>query len=123
MKNFFFTIAVAALCLCTMSFNSQFNICAHATYESQFCPSDSTKNPINSARVESQSGILLFIRCKPANKYDVIATISPKVLLSDDPDDVIEYMVNQVNKKYTGANALLFLADDLGSAQAIHIKQ
>lgn len=79
--------------------------------------------PSNLAKVESESGIMIFVRSVPAGEYQVLGTLNmPEIVNSNAAGPMIDIAVRRCIKQYPQANAVICGGNTLSQVRAIIVK-
>jgi hypothetical protein len=80
-------------------------------------------SPSNLAKVESQDGLMIFIRSVPAGEYEVLGSVNmPALVWSGNAGPMIDMAVSRCLKQYPQANGVALSGSILGNVRAIKVK-
>lgn len=79
--------------------------------------------PSNLAKVESQDGLMLFVRSMPAGDHEVLGVVNmPAIVNSDAAGPMITLAIKRCQKQYPSANAIILQGQSLDKVKAIIVK-
>ena len=76
----------------------------------------------NSATVEQEQGIFIFIKSKPISEYQYLGSVSKSIALSGSPDEMLKSLIKKCKKEYPGADGIIFTSNDMDKADCIKFK-
>lgn len=76
----------------------------------------------NSAIVEQEEGINIFIKSKPVAEYEYLGSVKKGMALSGQPEEMFNSMVKKCKKEFPSANGLIFTSIGLDKADCVKFK-
>lgn len=76
----------------------------------------------NTAEVEQQQGLYVFILNKPVLNYDYLGSVKKTLAWSGKPEEMLNAMIKKVKNDYPSADGILFTTVGMDKADAIKFK-
>jgi len=78
------------------------------------------ETPINSALVDQEQGLFIFVRSQPVKKYKFLGKVNmPEVTLTGKPREMMNVAVKRAARQYEKANAIIIHSDNFTKVDAI----
>jgi|SRR6185312_8252556 len=76
----------------------------------------------STAAVQQMNSIYIFYKSKPAAQFDVMGQVKPGVLLTGSPEERLNSLLKQCNKKFPAAEGIVIDDINMGVADVIKFK-
>lgn len=74
------------------------------------------------ATVDQQEGVSIFILCKPVAEYEYLGTVKIKAAWTGEPEEMLNIALKKVKKEYPLADGIIFTRLAMDKADAIKFK-
>jgi hypothetical protein len=76
----------------------------------------------NTATVEQQQGLYIFLHCKPSAEYNYLGSVKSGMAMTGQPQEMLPKMINKVKKEYPDADGIIFTSEDMKQVDAVKFK-
>lgn len=73
----------------------------------------------NSAMVDQEQGIYIFVKSKPTFQYKYLGSLTIDISLTGQPNEMLKTMLKKTKKQYPQADGIIFTSNDMDKVDCI----